>query len=226
MPLRYPRHFYHRVVMLEIDHLFCFVDPGADWASRARDAGWVLDQGIEHAGQGTRNRRLWLPEQYLEFIWLSSRADAANNPLRLDRRADWRTTGACPFGIGLRGQLDEDLRSEFWSYRPPYAPEACIWVHRSNEAAPLVFVTEAPAEDLGRRQPRIRLADKPHLLAHARSATIHRVILRTPFPVQAFLGSVSPQVAWHVGSPQRLEVGLGDASSPVLKLAENISMVG
>ena len=214
---------------LEIDHIFCFVDPGADWAARARDAGWILDEGIEHAGQGTRNRRLWLPELYLEFIWLSSRTAAENNPLRLDRRADWRTTGACPFGIGLRGKLDESLRSEFWAYRPPYAREACIWIHRSNEielGAPLVFVIEMLQEAVERSRPRIRLADRSHLLAHARAATVQRVALQVDVPVQALVESVTPRVVWHPGSPPSLQLVLGDSSSPVLKLTDEIALTG
>lgn len=203
------------VVTLEIDHIFWFVEPDADWVAPVSDAGWALDEGVEHVGQGTRNRRLWLPEHYLEFIWLSSRTDAANNPLRLDRRADWRTTGACPFGIGLRGQLDEGLRSEFWAYHPPYARGACIWIHRSNEmepAAPLVFVMEAPAEAIPRSLPRHRLADKPQLFAHARSGTIGQINLQTATPPQALLVTVTPRVAWSIGSHPHLEVVLGDSS--------------
>jgi len=108
---------------LELDHVFSFVDPAeAEACARAEAAGWVLDAGIEHEGQGTRNRRLWFDEQYLELLWISSRADAVANPLRLDRRADWRTSGACPFGIGLRGQLTDAQRADFWGYHPPYAP--------------------------------------------------------------------------------------------------------
>jgi hypothetical protein len=216
-------------VAVEIDHIFCFVDPGADWAARARDAGWVLDEGVEHAGQGTRNRRLWLPELYLEFIWLSSRAAAENNPLRLDRRADWRTTGACPFGIGLRGRLDEDLRAEFWAYRPPYAPEACIWIHRSHETmpgAPMVFVIEMPAEGIERSRPRIRLADRSHLLAHARPASVERVTLQTCAPAQALVERVTPRVVWHRGSPPSLQLVLGDSSSPALELTDEIALTG
>ncbi|MDP9149413.1 MAG: VOC family protein [Myxococcota bacterium] len=211
---------------LEIDHLFCFVDPGADWARRALEAGWLLDDGVEHVGQGTRNRRLWLAEQYVELIWLSSRTDAANHPLRLDRRADWRTTGACPFGLGLRGQLDEELRAEFWEYRPPYARDSCIWVHRSSEAAPLVFVLEGSAVMLERLQPRIRLADKPDLLAHSRPATIHRVNLRTPVAIQGLLANVTPRIHSHIGIPQSLEIIMGNSSCPVLKLTEELSLIG
>lgn len=213
-----------------MDHVYCFVDPAADWAARATDAGWVLDEGVEHVGQGTRNRRLWLPDHYLEFIWLSSRTDAEHNPLRLDRRADWRVTGACPFGIGLRGRLDDELRAEFWEYYPPYAPGARMWIHRSNEveptAAPMVFVMEATAEVVERSRPRNRLADKPHLLAHARSARASQVNLRTPVPVQALLATVTPRVAWRIGSPPRLEVIVGDSSGPVLELAEELLLIG
>jgi hypothetical protein len=178
--------------VLEIDHLFCFVDPSADWAARLSDAGWVLDEGVEHVGQGTRNRRLRLPDHYLEFIWLSSRTDAAKSPVRLDRRADWRTTGACPFGIGLRGQLDEELRSEFWAYHPPYAPGARIWIHRSNEmdpGAPLVFVMESPSEAMEPSRPRNRLADKTELFAHARS-----VAIRSRAEVEPEPGCLRPDV--------------------------------
>jgi hypothetical protein len=215
-------------VTLEIDHIFCFVDPYADWVARVGDAGWVLDEGVEHVGEGTRNRRLWLPEHYLEFIWLSSRIDAVNNPLRLDRRADWLVTGACPFGIGLRGQLDEELRSEFWGYHPPYAGGACIWIHRSNEtdpAAPLLFVVEAPAKVIGQSRQN-RLADTPQLLAHTRSATVSQVNLRIPVPAQTLLGAVTPRVVCRIDSPPRLEVVLGDSSSPVLVLTEEFSLVG
>jgi glyoxalase-like protein len=220
---------YPPLVALAIDHIFCFVDPGADWAVRASNAGWVLDEGVEHAGQGTRNRCLWLPELYLEFIWLSSRADAENNPVRLDRRADWRTTGACPFGIGLRGQLDEDLRSEFWAYRPPYARDVCIWVHRSNEielGAPLVFVIEMPTEVVERSPPRIRLANRSHLLAHAQAASVQRVILQTSAPLQALVERVTPRVIGRLGSPQFLQLVLGDSSSRVLKLTDEITLTG
>src|SRR5437868_13402393 len=121
---------------IELDHVFCFVDSEGSWRARAREAGWVLDAGIEHAGQGTRNQRLFWPEQFLEFIWLSSRTEAKANPVRLDRRADWRVTGASPFGVVLRGEVPDDARAQFWLYEPPNAPRARLWIHCCNEDAP------------------------------------------------------------------------------------------
>jgi len=213
---------------LEIDHLFCFVEPDSGWAERVRLAGWVLDDGIEHVGQGTRNRRLWLPDLYLEFIWLSSRDDATGNRLRLDRRADWRTTGACPLGIGLRGTLDDELRCQFWAYEPPWDRGGGILVHESNEkdpGAPFVFVMGTDADVLRRLSPRNRLADRPHLLAHARSVTVGEVTLQNPSPTQALLARVAPRIVARVGPP-RIEVSLGGPPEMALALTDELWLTG
>jgi hypothetical protein len=147
--------------MLEVDHVLVFVDDGAAAAARAQAAGWVLDEGIAHEGQGTRNRRLWLEDQYLELLWVHDRAEAAANPLRLDRRADWRTTGASPFGFALRGELDERTRAQCWPYRPAYAQGGTIWILRAPEEEPLVFAFEARRRQGVRRW--WRPAPTPHV---------------------------------------------------------------
>ncbi len=112
--------------------------------------------------------------------------------------------GCLPFGFGVQGQLDENLRSEFWAYRPPYARETCLWIHGSNETelgAPLVFVVEMPTEIVERSRARIRLADRSHLLAHARTATVQRLTLQTSAPVRSMVESVAPRDVWHLGKP-------------------------
>jgi Glyoxalase-like domain len=91
--------------VLELDHVFVMVDDLDDTAARLEQDGWLLDAGTVHPGQGTRNRRLLWPEQYLELLSVADRAEACANPLRLDRRAEWRSSGASPFGLVLRGQL-------------------------------------------------------------------------------------------------------------------------
>lgn len=212
---------------LEIDHVFCFVTPGDGAIDRVLAAGWTVDEGIEHAGQGTRNRRLWLDDQYVELVWMSSRADAEANPLRLDRRADWRATGACPIGIGLRGQLTDGERAEMWAYRPPYAPDACIWIHRSNEDGPdqpFVFVMEAPPEVVARFLPRNR-APAPELLVHARPAAVREIRLTLARPPQALLARVSPRVSWTPGARPRIDVVVGDAPG-ALELTDVLALVG
>src|SRR3954447_17013990 len=88
--------------MLQLDHVFCFVPPDGDWAGRLTVAGWALDAGTVHEGQGSRNRRLAFAGQFLELVWLHDPELARANPLRLDRRAHGAGSGASPFGFGLR----------------------------------------------------------------------------------------------------------------------------
>lgn len=131
--------------MLELDHVLCMVDPEDAWAERLTAAGWELDAGMSHPGQGIRNRRLVLAGHYLELAWIEDRAEARANSLRLDRRADWATTGASPFGIGLRGRLLPEEEPALWLYEDLGFP---IWVHRDDAdrpGHPLVFVLDLPS---------------------------------------------------------------------------------
>jgi hypothetical protein len=148
--------------MLQLDHVFCFVPPDGDWAGRLTAAGWALDAGTVHEGQGSRNRRLAFAGQFLELVWLHDPEVARNNPLRLDRRAEWVASGASPFGFGLRGRLPPGEQEQFWSYD---LLGLRIWVHRDNERAPerpMVFVLELDPAELERT--RSRVAATPHLV--------------------------------------------------------------
>jgi hypothetical protein len=102
----------------------------------------VLDRGQPHRGQGTRNRRLAWPEQFFELLWVTDPAEARANAVHLDRRADWASTGASPFGLAFRGQIEGVQSDEFWLY-DALGPR--IWIHRDNERfpeRPFVFVVE------------------------------------------------------------------------------------
>ncbi len=131
---------------LEIDHLFVFVEPdfvdSADFAALRR-FGLKLDFGRVHHGQGSANRLALFPEQSLEFLWLAEREAAEHNPLRLDRRADWRARGGDPFGVCLRGRLDPGLRERwFWPYALPGSAPDPIWIARLSDDPrwPMLFV--------------------------------------------------------------------------------------
>lgn len=119
--------------MLELDHVLCMVDPEDAWAERLTAAGWELDAGMSHPGQGIRNRRLVLAGHYLELAWIEDRAEARANSLRLDRRADWATTGASPFGIGLRGRLLPEEEPALWLYEDLGFP---IWCTATTRTVP------------------------------------------------------------------------------------------
>lgn len=196
---------------LELDHVFCFVEPAGDWAERAASAGFVLDDGIAHPGQGTRNRRLWFADAYVELVWLDRPDDAATNPLRFDRRT-------CPFGIGVAGALAD--KSAFWAYHPPYAPGAEIWVHRGGDDEVLVFAHDATPEQMARYTPSNRLASTPHLI---NAGAIREIRLTVPTPVPAIVASVEPRIVTAAGAPH-LEIVLGDG--PRVELTERLAIAG
>ena len=178
---------------LELGHVFWMVDPHGDWPARFAAAGIRLDDGIAHPGQGTRNRRMWMPDSYLELAWVDAPADAATNPLRFDRRT-------CPLGIGLAGALPD--KTGWWPYQPPYAPGFTIWIHDGPPDGPLVFASEATPEVMARYAPANRLASTPELL---NPYAIRELRVRMPGEMPPVL---APFVTWTRG-PARLDVVLG-----------------
>jgi glyoxalase-like protein len=204
---------------LELDHVFCMVSPSDDWAARLQQAGWLLDVGREHAGQGTRNRCVVWPEHYLELLWVANQTEAETNPVRLDRRADWARSGASPFGFGLRGQLAENEIDDYWRYD---ALGPTIWIHRDNERRPerpLVFVVDVPTDELEHHRPQNRF---PHLPAHRRPGTLQRVHMTGP-AAPSLPRYTGPPVE-HAPGAHRLELAVGDG--PARKITDLLLLTG
>lgn len=211
---------------LEIDHIYSFCDSSLPEVARLENHGLTLTAGRTHRGQGTANRCVMFEENYFELIYLASEHEARSNPLRLDRRADWRTTGASPFGIALRGQLAEEDREKFWAYHPPYAPGMVIWIHEANEKnpeLPMIFVMEFPSnvaiEDL---KPRHRFPEK-QLLKHSLGTTrIESLIafgpgLRWPLAEEVegvrFEASPRPHLHLHIDARRKINFAMNDLCS-------------
>ena len=191
--------------VLELDHVFCIVaDP--DQAARRLEAdGWVLDAGQVHRGQGTRNRRLVWPEQFFELVWVADMDEARSNALRMDRRADWVTTGASPFGLAFRGRISPAESEEFWLYDALGLP---IWIHRDNERfpdRPLVLVLEMTVEEMDQRRRRAGVSDTA---ANRQPGELREVHVHGPArpSLPPFAG---PPLVYRLG-PHLLELVVGE----------------
>lgn len=131
--------------MLELDHVFCFVEPGFAEEERVRSAGFEVSFGRKHHGQGTENRLLLFDDAYIEFIWIRDRDEARRNILRFDRRAR-----ACPFGIALRGSVPRPLRRFFWRYRLPDFPLGSLAIFEPSRREPMLPILFVMQSKLGR----------------------------------------------------------------------------
>lgn len=94
--------------LVELDHVFVVASPGAKAEIAAlRSAGLTLDtEPSKHPGQGTASISVLFDNAYLELIWVDPTVPVDSQHASIIawfRRAEaWRTTGASPFGLGLR----------------------------------------------------------------------------------------------------------------------------
>src|SRR6266545_541108 len=93
--------------VLELDHVYIVVPPGAAAAVQAlRQGGLVIDSSVtRHVGQGTASMAAFFENAYLELLWVDSSV-TVDSAHRLDladfvRAEAWRQSGASPFGVGL-----------------------------------------------------------------------------------------------------------------------------
>ena len=130
---------------MELDHVFVMVTPGAPERTRLEKAGLVPTYERAHAGQGTANVWYVLDNAFLELLWVADTEEALSSSARrlaFVERADWKLTGASPFGIAWRGEASSKPRFDVWAYTPPYLPAGSsidVAVDGDGPRHPVVF---------------------------------------------------------------------------------------
>jgi hypothetical protein len=128
--------------MLALDHAFVCVDPEPGELLTLRRLGFTSAFSRRHTGQGTANELILFPQNYLELLFLFDRAEAEESLVRLDRRCDWRKSGASPFGVALRGPKSSVSDTSWVHYRPQGMSEG-VWLAEAtleDPSLPLLFV--------------------------------------------------------------------------------------
>jgi hypothetical protein len=133
--------------VLELDHVFVTVTPGAPEMATLERAGFAEGGRNRHSGQGTASTGVFFENAYVEFLWLEDRNEAESGAVRRTRLAHRaaRDGNALPFGFGFRFAAESDPLIPFdtWEYRPPYLPEGAVIPTGKNSdqlAEPLLFV--------------------------------------------------------------------------------------
>jgi hypothetical protein len=198
---------------LELDHVMVFVpDPAAI------EPGWfpgcTFEPGQRHTGQGTRNRRVVFPRTYIELVWIDDPEAHERSGLHFGPRCA-RETGACPFGVVLRGEVPELDRARFARYVVPAGGPSLLLLAAGLDRPELPFVAvgETARGAVPGRSPSHRF--DPAFLHHpggARGierATVHSRVLPD-------LGSLRPRdVTFLFGEP-RLVLEIAGVTEPWL----------
>ncbi len=94
---------------LELDHIYIFVSRDAPERERLIELGLRAPNHVaRHTAQGTASVGFIFENVYLELIWVADddefRATCAAHGEDFCDQANWRETGASPFGLGLRNR--------------------------------------------------------------------------------------------------------------------------
>lgn len=125
---------------MELDHVFVFVDDLARAERSAVEAGLVPTHRRRHPGQGTENVCFGFGSAFLELLRVCDPSEITSErvlPTGLWARSRWRTTGACPFGVCLRGAPTFPT----WTYDVPFPPGISVEMSSDSAVAsvPLLF---------------------------------------------------------------------------------------
>lgn len=123
-----------------IDHLLIFSSNGGQDADELADFGLCEGSCRIHPGQGTRNRKFYFENVFLEIVWVNDEREITSEvtaPTRLWERCNHQINGSSPFGICLANTHDSNtLFENCVTYRPVYLPEGIFFEIITNEDNP------------------------------------------------------------------------------------------
>lgn len=133
------------------DHVWIMVSTGAPEREALKKAGFTVSPLLnQHEGQGTASVMAEFQNAYLELMWVDPTVPVAPGAERavekFRSRAEWRSSGWCPIGIGMRRTTAEDPKFPFpsWSVSPGWLPSGSaieILTTRDDTKSPSLFLT-------------------------------------------------------------------------------------
>ncbi|OOG72227.1 VOC family protein [Algoriphagus sp. A40] len=129
-----------------IDHIFIASRNQGNEAKRLIKSGFLEGSHRVHPGQGTRNRKFYFENFFLEIIWENDPVELETELIRkisLTERVRFMESGFSRFGIGLENTESSDsVFKDCEFYQPVYFPEGKsfeILPNRENPDLPWTF---------------------------------------------------------------------------------------
>ncbi len=129
---------------MQIDHLFIFSPINGEEANELVDFGLVEGSHRIHPGQGTRNRKFYFDNFFLEIVWVHDEEEIrrpATVEAGLWQRAQFMDNGSSPFGMALVDSGDGDvLFSRAHIYEPQFFDKGVeVLPHEDRPYLPWMF---------------------------------------------------------------------------------------
>ena len=136
---------------LRLDHVWIVVSPNAPERAALERAGFHISPQLNrHDGQGTASITAEFYNAFLELIWPDPTVKVdpgfERGVEKFRQRMNWRTSGWCPFGIGMArtGDPHAPLPVPAWSIAPGWLPPGSaieIMTPRDDAVSPSFFVS-------------------------------------------------------------------------------------
>ncbi len=112
---------------MEVDHIFIFSSDRGREVDELLDFGLMEGSGSIHEGQGTRSRKIYFENFFLEIAWVDDESQINSeltSPTGLCQRAMHPSNGFSPFGLCLVNSIATDeLFNGCLKYHPNYLQE-------------------------------------------------------------------------------------------------------
>lgn len=140
------------ITKMEIDHIIIFSKNQGKEADELVKFGLVEGSNRVHPGQGTRNRKFYFKNFFLEVVWVWNEEEIKSEKTALTglwERANYWISGYSPFGICLAKTWDiDDLFENSIKYKPVYLPEGFSFdIITNNENPTLPWTCRLPFTD-------------------------------------------------------------------------------
>jgi len=130
---------------MKVDHLIIFSNQKGTEAAELIEFGLVEGSNRIHPGQGTRNRKFYFENFFLEITWVTDMKEITSEitaPTQLWERSNHNTSDFSPFGLCLAKTDDtSELFQDSIKYRPSYLPEGHAFEIITNADYPYLLWT-------------------------------------------------------------------------------------
>jgi hypothetical protein len=181
-------------VQMDFDHIWIAVSPGAPERAVLQRSGLQFAQNVNrHKGQGTASITVEFENAFLELIWrdsdVSVEGAGARAADKFAKRADWRASGWCPFGISLRRRDVPDASAQrlpfpTWSIAPEWLPPGQsieMFTPREDSLSPSLFISAVPPNGNREKQQNVRWDRSPRHPNGARRVTAVKLVYPTSY---------------------------------------------